>query len=496
MKKVLLTNLYIEKYSGSEIDTVTVANYFKKLGWDVTIFCLTKGYPLLDDLNKDVKIYDYYTVDNMDKEFDLIWAHHFPVLDYLIFTKKIKANYIHYISLSSYEPYESLPAYYKQLNLVSTLSHESLDVLKENKYSCGKINLFTNYSFQTYFDLKIDHHKKIKKVCIVSNHIPPELLEFRKIAKKNNITVDIFGEGHKVVIINESVLKKYDVIISIGKTVNYGLSLGIPTYCYDRFGGDGYINLSNIEQSYYYNFSGRYTKKKLNAEEIYNEIINNYQAVLKESEEIRTFAYNNFCFENNIEKTLEKIFKTEKLNIDDIVNKYKNSVIPSKLIVREFMNKQYEKDNMFKIYYLSEDGSIDWHDFAEFKYYRIENKYLRTISVRKGTHKLRFDICNVKGMVIKKLKINDKTISLKSIYNVVKIDNGYISINNNPYVFLDDISNVLNIEIIMERFDISEYLKKIDECSEVNEELNKIINSKGWKMLNKFRKIRSIVLKK
>ena len=57
MKKVLLTNLYIEKYSGSEIDTVTVANYFKKLGWDVTIFCLTKGYPLLDDLNKDVKIY-------------------------------------------------------------------------------------------------------------------------------------------------------------------------------------------------------------------------------------------------------------------------------------------------------------------------------------------------------------------------------------------------------------------------------------------------------
>ena len=134
MKKVLLTNLYIEKYSGSELDTVTVANYFVENGWDVTIFTLVKGYPLINDLIKKVKIYDYYNVDEMNKEFDLIWAHHFPVLDYLIFNKNVKADYIHFVSLSSYEPYEALPLYYKKLNLVSTLSGESLDVLKKNRY--------------------------------------------------------------------------------------------------------------------------------------------------------------------------------------------------------------------------------------------------------------------------------------------------------------------------------------------------------------------------
>ena len=68
MKKVLLTNLYIEKYSGSELDTVTVANYFVENGWDVTIFTLVKGYPLINDLIKKVKIYDYYNVDEMNKE--------------------------------------------------------------------------------------------------------------------------------------------------------------------------------------------------------------------------------------------------------------------------------------------------------------------------------------------------------------------------------------------------------------------------------------------
>ena len=117
----------------------------------------------------------------MNKEFYLIFSHHFPVLDYLIFNKNVKADYIHFVSLSSYEPYEALPLYYKKLNLVSTLSGESLDVLKKNRYDYKNVHLFTNYSFKRYFELEKKYREKIKKICIVSNHIPLELLEFKEI---------------------------------------------------------------------------------------------------------------------------------------------------------------------------------------------------------------------------------------------------------------------------------------------------------------------------
>ena len=38
------------------------------------------------------------------------------VLVKLLFTKKIEADHIAYISLSSYEPYETIPPYYKYLD--------------------------------------------------------------------------------------------------------------------------------------------------------------------------------------------------------------------------------------------------------------------------------------------------------------------------------------------------------------------------------------------
>ena len=35
------------------------------------------------------------------------------------------------------------------------------------------------------------------------------------------------------------------------------MSMGLPLYCYDHFGGPGYININNIEHNTYFNFSGR-----------------------------------------------------------------------------------------------------------------------------------------------------------------------------------------------------------------------------------------------
>lgn len=58
MKKVLLTNFQFKNLTGSEIDTKTVAEYFLKNKWDVTIFTFTYGYPLINELDSRIKIID------------------------------------------------------------------------------------------------------------------------------------------------------------------------------------------------------------------------------------------------------------------------------------------------------------------------------------------------------------------------------------------------------------------------------------------------------
>lgn len=259
-KKVLLTNAWIKNYSGSEIDTVTIANYFAEHNYDVDIFTIQYDEPLKTDLNNKIRLINYFDSHLLASHYDLIWSHHWPLLDYILFNKKITADYINYVSLSTFELYEKLPQYYQELTVTSLLSNKSFEVLKESGFDVSKSFLFPNYATKDYFDYGQSHNqinKKLKSVCVVSNHVPTEICDCCKLFEKEHIKCDIYGYGNKYIKIDVNVLKKYDLIISIGKTVNYALAMKKAVFCYDRFGGDLFITKNNIKKSFDWIFSGR-----------------------------------------------------------------------------------------------------------------------------------------------------------------------------------------------------------------------------------------------
>lgn len=321
-KKVLLTNFNILNYSGSEIDTVTIANHFVKLGYDVDIFTLEYGLPLSDIVNKKVRVIIPNEIKKLQDKYDLIWAHHYPLLDYLIFQLKIKAKHIIYISLSSFEPLETLPFYYMDLSIIGALSEEAIEVLKCQMPRQRDILVFPNYATKNYFDYKIKKVQKIKKVCIISNHVPEELYDFKKIAESNSIVVDIYGIGNIVKYVDDKLLSDYDVIISIGKTIYYSLAMGKLSYCYDRFGGYGFVTKENIDKCFKKNFSGRDFGRKMNGEEIYKDIISNYKNANKELRKIKEFAREKFDFDKNIRDVLKLLNNNNVVNCDDIIENF------------------------------------------------------------------------------------------------------------------------------------------------------------------------------
>lgn len=344
-KKVLLTNFNILNYSGSEIDTVTIANYFISIGYDVYIFTLMYGPPLSNILNKKVKVIVPNEISKLEKEYDLIWSHHYPFLDYLIFNQKVKAKHIVYISLSSFEPLETLPLYYKHLSVVGALSDEAKASLNEQILDKIDIVSFPNYAQNSFFKHKIKPIKNIKKICIVSNHVPGELYDFKKIAENNSIEVDIYGMANIVKYIDDTVLSKYDCIISIGKTVYYSLAMGKIVYCYDMFGGYSFITTKNVDKSYKKNFSGR-GGKQLTGEEIYKDIMKNYKKVNKDLIGLRKYAKEKFHFENNISKILNMLDESNKVDCDEIINNYPDLKIKSKL----YIDTVNHKNNTIKYY--------------------------------------------------------------------------------------------------------------------------------------------------
>lgn len=339
---ILITNFEIKQYSGSEINAATIAKRFKELGHTVYMAALDFGDPLLSKVKEesfDILInlldgdFDFSSI-----EFDIVWAHHSFMLDWLIFEKGLKAKKIVNSSLSAVETFEVPPVYANDINMSIANSKETESKLKE--YGITNTYLLENYSFKSYFENNISI-KELKRIAIVSNHVPKEILEVVKKLEENNYETQIFGIEGKKELITDEVLKNYDVIITIGKTVQYAMSLKIPVYIYDRFGGPGYLTMENMEINRAHNFSGRgYNKKTV--DEIYTEITEQFSLELEQLEKIKEYAKDNFCLEDKIDDVVKKLNDMENINLDYIRTKYKRysrNIILSKKVA-EYLQRR------------------------------------------------------------------------------------------------------------------------------------------------------------
>ena len=164
--------------------------------------------------------------------------------------------------------------------------------------------MFPNICNQTYFKQIKQLNKQIKKIAIITNH------QWHKGLKQLN--VDRIG-GWNAKFVDAKLLLQYDVVITIGRTFQQCLCLGIPVYCYDHFGGPGYITKDNIDFNEYYNFSGRqklfdYSEEKNpNFEKIFADIYNNYESICKQQNELVSIARQRYNFQKNLDVVLKDI---------------------------------------------------------------------------------------------------------------------------------------------------------------------------------------------
>ncbi len=498
MKKVLLTNDAMVNYSGSEIDTLTIANYFLGNNYDVTIFTLEYGYPLLNNIDKRIKLVNANEGDKLEKKYDLIWAHHFPLLDYLLFDRKIAVDYIHYVSLSSYVDYEALPFYYQDLNMVSTLSKEAKDGLEEEGYNANNISLFSNYSLDEDFN-NFKKKNTLEKIAIISNHIPNELLDFVELCKNESFDIDIYGIGYKYDKITAKILEKYDLIITIGRTVNQCIALGIPVYVYDRFGGDSFVTKDNIEKSHYYNFSGRGYHRKMSGLEILEDIKNNYSNCVKDLDYCYKYGKKNFDLSVMMDNCIKKLNKTDKFQITKFLEKYKSYIRGNGI----FVNKMAEKIGLLSTYskdleccqlYFDDGNGFTESNSIKIPYYIKDGIYCIDYTVTNNNERIRIDFLNKELIKIKRIVLNGKVIAYNQLENCIIVDDACYSTNNDPHFEIDGDIKSINLQLEFEYDKGGELFAKImkerNDLEKRNKQLEETLKSKHKRRIIKsiFRK--------
>lgn len=307
-RKVLLINYFYENYTGSEIVIQQLAYYFVSRGYDVTIGSFFIGDPLFSETHSNIKIINLVSATRLGT-YDLVWAHHSTVLDYCFFHLDLHTRRVVLSLLSPYESMESLPIYYKKLDMIVVNSDETMrSVIEESNKKIKNLFLFPNAVADEYFS-EIGSRTKLEKIVVISNHVPQELRDIEALFRKEEIKIDYIGKEDRYVRVTPALLKEYDLVITIGKTVQYCFALGIPVYVYDHFGGMGFLTEVDYHIEEKKNYSGRGSNVKKSSKRIVSEIMEGYNLALERRTFFQNLAVENYHFDTYVNQILAKIDK-------------------------------------------------------------------------------------------------------------------------------------------------------------------------------------------
>ncbi len=313
----LFSCFYANGWHGSIIHILEIAEYLISQGHTVDIgsFNLTNDVKQYAIQNK-INLMHISEIDN-NKIYDIYWALHFPTVVYLA-NKNIKYKKIIFNSLSPFNGLEIQPCNNDDMLIVCN----SFETMQERKKDgANHCYLLKNLAPDNYFS-KINNNLQLNKIAVVSNHIDTELIKL-----KHKLNIDFYGIDYKYEKITLDILKKYDLIITIGKTVQYCFLSGVPVFVYDIYGGSGYINNETLKINEKYNFSGR-SITSINKENILNIIIDGYKNNLNNLEFLQKYALENCLLSKNINQLLDYIQNYEyKFIIKENINYKKEKLI-------------------------------------------------------------------------------------------------------------------------------------------------------------------------
>ena len=210
-------------------------------------------------------------------------------------------------------------------NLILFNSRETFEF--QSKYfpnNHEKMRLFQNpapnkyfVSYEKYIREISSENKKLRNIAIISNHVPKELIEISEGLLESGIITNYIGVDQQLNrLVTPELLLNYDIIITIGKTVQYCIAIAKSVYVYDYMGGAGFLAENNFATNEFHNFSGRPFGKKT-TQEIFNDLLSGYYTNIEYMERLRASFGPTVNLNNNMENILNLEYEAVEFQIDD-----------------------------------------------------------------------------------------------------------------------------------------------------------------------------------
>lgn len=278
--RLLVATNHLRDIAGSEVVALEWATYFKSIGYDVTMFANLVGGVMTRLATERLGIAPTDDAAQVRPfTFDLVYAQHhvLPLFNYEASAEDLETTRIVIGRLARRSFMESGGwAYERALadavfaNSVLTAAHLSSVGVK------APIRVFHNAAPAGFVRGYVERPAKPRRITVVSNHLDPDLVGALAILS-SSVEVQQYGvQRTSGALIGPEIVADTDLIISIGKTVQYALLSRTPVYVYDHFGGPGYLEPGNIELVHRFSFTGRCCERRLRPEQLAQDILDHY----------------------------------------------------------------------------------------------------------------------------------------------------------------------------------------------------------------------------
>lgn len=325
--RVLITHPFLYEINGATNVALELAEYLQNRGDKVTVYTNVFDYPIKQYFDEK-KIHVDIARKNPKyhlKDFDIVWINSqtFPIslLEELGDAEKVKnAPKFIFMHMSAQEYCaDEMPYIYQFEEKLSSLSlfvsEEALEFNKKFFEKMPPTDYYRNPAPEEYLIKREKLPEIPRKVLVVSNFPCGELRDIKPLLNQQGIIIDYLGYlGDRYELISEKIISKYDLVITIGKTVQYCLVSGTPVYIYGSFGGPGYLSSKNSQKAMRKNFSGRGFHDKTPGE-IVDDIVNNYTKATSFYTERQEDFRKDFIISNNIPELFKKAQNAKTKNI-------------------------------------------------------------------------------------------------------------------------------------------------------------------------------------
>lgn len=318
---VLITQSQLTRYSGSEMALLELVDHLTSRGTRVIVVAHVASAELLADLTASGRVEFYESTDPaLDDRLRQVtlsyaWIQH-QVIPESILRGEIGCPIVFaHLSGSLMIEFPLLPDVEAQLaSVIAFNSQETLDKQSESGllalFESERLVVLGNAAPDAFSTIELRTPDTRPVLQVISNHIPTELLEAVELLS-DDFDVRLIGrertKGAEPERVGPDLIADGDAVVSIGKTVQYALLAAKPVYCYDYFGGPGWLTNENVERARYFNFSGRGFDAR-SATEVANDIRVGFAHAREWATERRLWAKDNFGLAarvDSIERAIE-----------------------------------------------------------------------------------------------------------------------------------------------------------------------------------------------